>query len=551
VRGASRGGGGLIAGLLRGDDAVSAPASIDEFLARYPVDERAQNYLMSSPPMVVGRVLREFQPPRQGESDYSGLLTTYIKRLRQTQIVGNTGAGPSGGKASNGHHALDHQSLYPGKAPFSAGPLPVDTEFREFCKRYPIDEGAQSYLSSAPAEVMLRIIHEFRPPREGENDYSALLMTFAKKCRAEARDAGWQHGGGGSWGGNNVQACQAAPQPARPEGAAAIDAFARWYPIDERARDYFLCSAPEVQEKVLREFQAKSEGEPDYSGLFTAFVKRCRAACPVQHEQHRWPAHESQRWPGQDRQRWVAHEPSAMYPLGLRDAARSAKGGCGGGRAAAVVAAAAQHRPQSSASSSQTREDQLSAALDAFLQRYPMDERAFAYLSESSVEVQERVFVSFVPPREDDTDFSAPVTAYTKQLRKHLGHGTVGGYAAQTPEAHATAVAAGIWESAAPPHPGSGDIRQGASRAGEAVRDEQDEALAQFFARYPVDERALDYLATASPSVIDRVMTGFRPKQEGDSDYSALVMTFTKKCKDQEQWAAPYPYEPASKRLRT
>jgi len=437
------------------DDAVSAPASIDEFLARYPVDERAQDYLTSSPPMVVGRVLREFHPPRQGESDYSGLLTTYVKRLRQTHIAGNTAAGPSRGKAFNGHHAPDHESLYFGKAPLSTGPLWMDAEFQEFCKRYPIDEGAQSYLGSAPAEVMLRIIHEFRPPHEGESDYSALLTTFTKKCRAEARDAGWQQGCRGSWDCNNVQACQAASQPARSVAAAAIDVFAKRYPIDERARDYFLRSAPEVREKVLREFQAKSEGEPDYSGLFTAFVKRCRAACPMQHEQHRWPAQESQRWPGQEPRRWVAQEPSAMHPLGPRGAAGKGRGGGGGGRVAAVAAAAAQHRPQSSASSLREAE----------------------------------------PPLRED-----PLGLFCAE---------------------------------------------------EAARDEQEEDLGQFIARYPMDKRALDYLTTASPSVIDRVMKGFRPKQEGDSDYSALVTTFTKKCKEQEQWAAPCPYDPASKRLRT
>merc|ERR1719193_17303 len=59
------------------------------------------------------------------------------------------------------------------------------------------------------------------------------------------------------------------------------------------------------------------------------------------------------------------------------------------------------------------------------------------------------------------------------------------------------------------------------------------EALKQFVARYPVDEKACALLAGADPAVQGRVLQDFRPHREGDADYSALVTTFTKKVADQ------------------
>merc|ERR1719410_1224653 len=54
-----------------------------------------------------------------------------------------------------------------------------------FMKRYPIDERARDYFSCCSAEVQDRILREFRPPREGEADYSSLFMAFVKRCRQQ------------------------------------------------------------------------------------------------------------------------------------------------------------------------------------------------------------------------------------------------------------------------------------------------------------------------------------------------------------------------------
>jgi len=74
-----------------GDDFVEAPpwhgsATDDDhlhaFMQRYPVDDRAQAYLCDSPPDVIARVLHEFKPKHEGESDYSGAVVAFVKRCR-------------------------------------------------------------------------------------------------------------------------------------------------------------------------------------------------------------------------------------------------------------------------------------------------------------------------------------------------------------------------------------------------------------------------------------------------------------------------------------
>jgi len=239
--------------------ASAAASNLQEFLSRYPVDQRAQDYLAASPPAVVARAINEFRPPREGEDDYSGLLTAFVKRLRHQQTVGHA---PLGGWQSQApwHHspASSHPNGWaPGGCttdPAAAAPVAhgtgtgcgsiADPQLRrameDFTRRYPIDGNAYDYLMTSPHSVLLRVVKEFQPPREGENDYSALLTTFVKKCRTDSRSAymgvpqqpapRWSScgscGGCNGWNGPPApRATLAAPTP-------TLEAFATRYPID-------------------------------------------------------------------------------------------------------------------------------------------------------------------------------------------------------------------------------------------------------------------------------------------------------------------------------
>lgn len=146
--------------------------------------------------------------------------------------------------------------------------------------------------------------------------------------------------------------------------------------------------------------------------------------------------------------------------------------------------------------------------LDAFRQRYPMDDRAFSYLMESPREAQQAVLDSFQPRNPSDVDYSAPVVAYAKRCRARAEENHVGG--------------GGYGGCPAAPMPPPAD----------PVHD--------FCRQYPVDARAQEYLRASGPEVVNRVLQEFRPKREGESDYSGAVVAFVGRCRK----GAP-PYQPA------
>eukprot|EP00927_Polykrikos_kofoidii_P036392 TRINITY_DN3072_c0_g2_i1.p1 TRINITY_DN3072_c0_g2~~TRINITY_DN3072_c0_g2_i1.p1 ORF type:complete len:657 (+),score=84.79 TRINITY_DN3072_c0_g2_i1:195-2165(+) len=94
--------------------------------------------------------------------------------------------------------------------------------------------------------------------------------------------------------------------------------------------------------------------------------------------------------------------------------------------------------------------------------------------------------------------------------------------------------------------PGAFDVFSGGSALfGSATRDavaqvtqDPETAVVTFFQRYPCDTRAIDYFGLATPEVQAKVMATFRPKSEGDPDYSAAVTSFVKRCLQESQGVA-------------
>merc|ERR1712176_333867 len=114
-------------------------------------------------------------------------------------------------------------------------------------------------------------------------------------------------------------------------------------------------------------------------------------------------------------------------------------------------------RPDFESTGSGRQAQRLQDKLDSFLHRYPVDERAMDYLNSCWPEVIERVVREFVPKQEGDRDYSAIITSFTKRIR------------------------------------------------GEVSQDQRTQSqLESFLDRYPVDERAMDYLYSCEPEVIER-----------------------------------------------
>lgn len=346
---------------------------------------------------------------------------------------------------------------------------------QDFLGKYPVDERAYSFLLSSNLAVQQKVMREFMPLRLGEKDYSRLLMSFIKKCgenegRKEVRPTPVMASVPSSQRRSSTAGCtiDALPAGGCPQDLATalatpgLDTFFDKYPVDERAYEYFATSPPAVQLKVLREFQPLRHGENSYSGLFTSFLKKCRAT------------------------------------LGGGDA-----GGYGSKHVYETeFSGVAEESPEEQLLGSIALElDSLHAEildLEGFRAKFPMDDRAFDYLCRAPGEVQARVLESFMPPRLDDSDFSAPVTAYIRSLRNH--HAEV---AATTTEPSST-----------------------------------EDAVTNFFEQYPCDSRATDYFTMSSPEVQLQVIQEFRPRAKGETDYSAAVTSFIKRCRNRSSSAS-------------
>eukprot|EP00443_Scrippsiella_acuminata_P048496 CAMPEP_0115233242 /NCGR_PEP_ID=MMETSP0270-20121206/34176_1 /TAXON_ID=71861 /ORGANISM="Scrippsiella trochoidea, Strain CCMP3099" /LENGTH=705 /DNA_ID=CAMNT_0002647951 /DNA_START=40 /DNA_END=2155 /DNA_ORIENTATION=+ len=478
-------------------DADTLAEGIKAFVNRYPIDTRAYEYLVTSPPAVVAHVLRDFRPPREGEADYSGLITTYVKRTRGAYSGTPGGDAPRGGSMSGPRGGAADPSIIGTLRRQNAGADAMGEELtqalQEFIRRYPVDEKAASLLALADPAVQLKVLQEFRPQREGDADYSALLTTYTKKS-AEQMGIALQLplpplGGvtlADSFSSNADQARSAIVASLPPGGAPrdlqsaqstpGLDTFFLKYPVDERAYDFFACSSPEVQAQVLQNFRPMREGEASYSGLFTSFVKKCRTE--------------------------MGGDDATSFGYGGSVAAIANTPAAGG--SGHIQPHGGQAHWQAARSEQQSHQNELHMLLDdsgekappdldGFRARFPMDERAFDFLSTAPREVQERVMETFVPQRLDDIDFSAPITAYVKALRNQL-------------------------------------VTEGSTMGPATAND--DEALAAFLTKYPCDARAQDFLQSSSPDIRSRVMREFRPRAEGDSDYSAAVTSFVKRLRN-------------------
>jgi len=141
---------------------------LDDFRDRYPIDSRAYGVLTSVPGEVQKAALNQFRPKREGESDYSALVASFVRAVM---------------------HRHSQMQLQPRAAETLA----------DFRARYPMDDRAFAVLERTSSGVQNTVLADFRPRREGENDYSALVMGFIRSIEART-GTGIDRGRGGRGG---------------------------------------------------------------------------------------------------------------------------------------------------------------------------------------------------------------------------------------------------------------------------------------------------------------------------------------------------------------
>lgn len=362
------------AGLSGGPSFDSLTDQLAAFVTRYPLDERAQEYLTNSPSNVITTVISSFRPPREGEADYSGLLTSFLKRTRQ-QMEGQSFPHSGKGDLSNNRFSMFPQGKgSPAMASFKGGgkssggkgrstlssSSAASLEVQQFVQRYPIDDRALEYLISLPEGAQSKILRDFKPKFEGEGDYSGLVTSYIKRVITQ----------GYALEENTSSALGTVPPDLQSaKWTPGFDEFLAKYPIDERAYDYFANSSPAVQARVIKDFNPPREGEASYSGLFTSFVKRIRQQI-------------------QDSGGGIGESFQGGPQLGPMD-------------------------------------------IENFFQRYPCDERSREYLNTSPASVMIRVLNEFKPRREGDADYSAVLTSFIKRTRGDVSAPSMSGYSAK------------------------------------------------------------------------------------------------------------------------
>ncbi|CAK0835302.1 unnamed protein product [Prorocentrum cordatum] len=423
---------------------------INAFIQRYPIDQRCYEYLTTSSSAVITRVLQEFRPPREGEPDYSGLVTSWIKRMR-TQ----NGEGPAG--------------IAMGAGDMAGGPEMTQEMVNEFFMKYPCDERATEYFNVSPREVQTAVVTQFRPRSEGDADYSAAITSFIRYKSTKGAGKGAPAGGMGGaapgvmpvqqFAGAGFQRPAGAANPNAAWAIAEIDplaapldleAFRAQYPMDDRAWDFLQNVDPRVQRRVVETFRPMREGEADYSAKITAYVKS-------------------------NKQIW--QEASADVAL--------------------------------------TQE-----AVDAFFTKYPCDEKATEYFNQCPREMQAAILRDFRPRSEGDADYSAAMTSFIKYKSSApwaagKGGGGKGG---------------GCMGGMGGAAPGMMPAQQFAGAGMQTGGPLTQQAVDMFFQRYPCDQRACEYFSSCSVDVQTAVVQQFRPRTEGDSDYSAAMTAFIKRC---------------------
>jgi len=303
-----------------------------------------------------------------------------------------------------------------------------------FRTSFPMDSRAFDFLKIVPPEVQARVISTFKPPAV-QADYSKIVMTHIKFCLNQHRQTASSTAAGTGvqaiettnpsasfLGGAGVQAIETsntsasflggagvalygeigpsllsnagilallqqtqliqqqqeqqqqqlsieAPKVEQSELEKRLETFKNTYPMDSRALDFLLIVPQEVQERVLGTFKPPAI-QADYSKIITAHVKFCL-------HQHR-------------------------EQLGLGQSQATAP-------SLFTSSTVLSQQLDALASSNTVSQDQL----ESFRCSYPMDDRAYEYLTMAPADIQKRVVSTFNPPG-IQADYSKMVTAHVK-----------------------------------------------------------------------------------------------------------------------------------------
>jgi len=623
----------------------NADSRLKAFRQQYPVDERAFDFLQKSPPEVQDRVLTDFRPQSQGQDDYSALLTIFVKKVRGRWERGSRGSDKFHRRHASREAAAEHAVA--GRRGRSrtrhGGPRDLESDSDGPCS---VVEAARAHGRAAPLEDVVDSLcasdgcsHSLAggsARSSSSSSSSGSSSTDNDEGDNKAKDAAHQiellkdaalqdeH--------RRVSRAKAEARRAAEQSISAGMAEAE-REMQEKLHEYTAMLQDEKQQRIdhvtalaeqaaneqirqveddarlerMEKFEAAEAMAEEAARAKLEKEERARNDKRLQKELRRMKNNASKHETDQKEKR-ESKRKAEKYREGKRKQREKARLGAGRargsrerrrmrklkrrhgrdrgdrgdrGRVRGSERAGGERTREGNAqrrcrgresrgrdSRDRGRDDSRGsrdgsfrqrgergsrgdhgrtrrrearggprdAEFEAFRERYPMDARAFATLTSAPPEVQNVVLSRFKPRSEGDDDYSALVMTFVRAIinRRDSG-GTGGGRKVYRDAREGRDHQEEQFQERAPPRRGRGgsDAHDEAQGGGNGEQDccSQDRdasPVTNFRLRYPMDDRAFASLQQAPQQVQDVVLSDFKPRREGDDDYSALVMSFVR-----------------------
>lgn len=127
--------------------------------------------------------MNQFKPRSEGDSDYSGLVVTFLKSIIARQEGGGD-RGRGRNRSRSRDRSYSHSREPRGRGRRDESPLSA------FRSRYPMAEKGWQILTGASKDVRETVMADFRPKREGESDYTGLVIAFVNAVRKRFGESG-------------------------------------------------------------------------------------------------------------------------------------------------------------------------------------------------------------------------------------------------------------------------------------------------------------------------------------------------------------------------
>mmetsp|Transcript_36310 Transcript_36310/g.83470 ORF Transcript_36310/g.83470 Transcript_36310/m.83470 type:complete len:588 (-) Transcript_36310:37-1800(-) len=552
----------------------SRQQKLKSFRERYPVDDRAFDFLQKAPEQVQNLVLADFKPKSEGQKDYSALLTIFVRKVQSRWQGGG-----------DGRHRKDADTAVGGRD--TQRRRPRSRRRRDSPHGHFSDDGALSELgfgsgSSFGSQSLLGSFSDYScSDRSSSCSSTSSSVTADSAIADEAKRQAYTKK-------DKILEDASAEEQRRVEQAeedAENDAATELRRGREAIEDDFdrklaIYRESLLQEKAEKVNQLKARVEMNR----VDYIKRECDAARAERERQEKRAHtlveetaqsimaekrrdrnnsrlqkelkrmeekkakeEKKRKPKKPSDRKRAKEKDGRKREGRPHRRRRHRGERGErGERGSSRSRRHHHRSKGDrdrrrdrGEDGQGRERRGHSDMESFRDRYPMDSRAFSILTGATPDVQRTVLTRFKPRSEGDSDYSALVMAFLRSVQLRMsGSGSTSravwrdarrGEGSQDRSVERAGSVDGFRRN--DEHGREDGGREEARRSNSRSRSRspgRDKALKSFRSRYPMDDRAYSNLEQASHSVQDVVISDFKPRREGEDDYSALVMAFVR-----------------------